>query len=200
MTRIIWDPPKASDSDIEQLLGNHPGLFGIDRSRMGRLLCDQLVHGITTRTLNSFAVTDVLEALEVPGRTPPRCRVEPRPFRWPPLRGLMHAHFSQASFVARNIQNELQRSPSFFEDALGIRGAPDGAELNRIAHEATIGMYEHRAARKATTGEWLIYAEHQGSRFYLAIAAHDEGDHTILSRIEQRSESHLLDILRAATH
>jgi len=199
MSNIVWNPPKASDSDIERWLGDHAGLAGVDRTRMGRLLCDQLVHGIVTRTLDAFAVTDVLQALEVPGRA--RCNVERGPFRKPPLRGLMHAHFFQASFIARNLQNELQRKDSLrlFEEALGIRGVLDGAALNRVAHAATFGMYENRASRKAITGEWLIYAEHEEQRFYFAVAGHDEGDENIFSRIMERSEQRFRDVLDAVT-
>ena len=64
MPIIEWNPPKLNDQEIEAFLGDNAGLVGVDRSRMSRLLCEQLAFGIKSRTLNSFEVTDVLQTLE----------------------------------------------------------------------------------------------------------------------------------------
>jgi hypothetical protein len=103
----VWNPPAATDEEISAALDQHAGLAFVDRSRMSRLLCEQLTYGIATRTLDSFAVTDVLEALE--GHGPRAGHVVPSPFNHPPLRGLLHVHFVQASFIPQNLGNELRR-------------------------------------------------------------------------------------------
>jgi hypothetical protein len=199
MMTVTWEPPPATDEQIEQHLGNHAGLAFVDRSRLSRLLCDQLVYGITTRTLDSFAVTDVLEALEMPDRA--RRRIEARPFNNPPLGGLLHAHFIQAAFIPKNLEIGLQRRNSLkhVREAFESSRLLDQQTINRIAHAATIGVYEQRARRNALTGEWLIYADHGGDKFYLAVAGHSEGDHVIYDRIVNRCEESFRKILIAAT-
>jgi len=199
MLTVQWKPPPATHEQIEEHLGDHAGLAFVDRARLSRLLCDQLVYGITTRTLDSFAVTDVLQALEMPDRA--RRRVEARPFKNPPLRGLLHAHFVQANFIAKNLENELRRRNGLthVREAFESSGVLDQQTINRVAHAATIGVYEQRARRDALTGEWLIYADHGGDNFYLAVAGHDEGDHVIYDRIMDRCEESFRRILIAAT-
>ncbi len=199
MLTITWEPPPATDEQIEEHLGNHAGLALVDRARLSRLLCDQLVYGITTRTLDSYAVTDVIEALEMPDRA--RVRAEGRPFKNPPLRGLLHAHFVQASFILKNLDNEIRRRSGLarVEEAFESRGVLDEKTIDRVAHAATFGLYEQRARREALTGEWLIYAHHGGDNFYLAVAAHDEGDQEIHDRMMSRCEESFCRILIAAT-
>jgi hypothetical protein len=205
MIRIEWDPPTTTDDEIERHLGDHAGLARMDRSRMSRLLCEQLVHGIVTRTIDLFAVTDVLQALE--DGSSARRHVEIRPFIHPPLRGLMHAHFTQASFIPQNLLLELssKKGQKRFDKAFaGMTGRSIEEAANVIAHEATFGMFENRAERGALTGEWIIYAEREGQRFYLALAGHTRNKQEdmliydrMLSRCEERFQRLVLDCAEA---
>jgi len=202
MTTINWNPPSRTNAEIEEYLGDHSGLCRVDRSRMSRLMAEQLVHGIITRTLDPFAVTDVLQALE--GHHHASAAVDPRPFSHPPLAGLMHVHFFQAVFIAKNVALELssKKGGRRFEDSIKrTETAPDADSVNKIAHEATIGAFERRALHnsRGLTGEWIIYAEHCGQRFYLCVAGHEEGDQLIYDRMIRRCEDRFRTILVGAT-
>lgn len=202
MARVdtFWNPPRATDEQLEAALGDNAGFALLDRTRMSRLLCEQLAFGISTRTLNSFAVTDVLEALE--GHGPRAGQVLQRPFRRPPLRGLLHAHFVQASFIAHNLANEIQRRGAWSVHK-HLNSAPsealEGDVVKHVAHEATIGLYAQRSSRDALTGEWIIYAEHQGQRLYFGLAEHATDDEAIHSQLVERCEERFRDAIRALT-
>lgn len=203
MLTVTWEqPPPATHEQIEEHVHDHTGLGLVDRARLSRLLCDQLVYGIITRTLHSFAVTDVIQELEMPGRT--RCRVEERPFNNPPLRGLLHAHFVQTSFILENLRRELQRKDSLIlvREAFASSDVLDEQTIDRWADAMTYGLYGKRASRNAMTGEWLIYANHGGNNFYLAVARHSrnsEEDRVIYDRIMDRCEESFRKIVIAAT-
>lgn len=129
-----------------------------------------------------------------------RRRIMTRPFKKPPLRGLLHAHFVQASFIPMNIELEHRRNGSTHAgEAFESGGVLDQETINRIAHTATVGSYEQRARRQALTGEWLIYADHGGDKFYLAVAGHYEGDQVIYDRMMDRCGESFRRVLVAAT-
>ena len=165
---------------------------------MSRLICEQLAFGIKSRTLNSFEVTDVIQALEG-HRT--RGHVEVRAFNHPPLKGLLHAHFLQAAFIPTNIANEMKtsRGKALIDSVFKDKKLSDEEKLKLSAHQATFGMFDSRAANNALTGEWIIYAEHQGRRYYLAIASHSEGDTIIYNRMMERCEPIFQQIIQSVT-
>lgn len=203
MARVdtFWNPPRATDEQLEAALGDNAGFAFLDRTRMSRLLCEQLAFGISTRTLNSFAVTDVLEALE--GHGPRAAKILPRPFKRRPLRGLLHAHFVQASFIPHNLTNEIQRPGGWPKVQKHLDSAPseilESDVVKHVAHEATFGLYAQRSSRDALTGEWIIYAEHQGQKLYLGLAEHATDDEAIHSQLVERCEERFRDAIRALT-
>lgn len=194
--KSVWDPPRASDEEVRQLFDT-PGFARVDAKRLSGLLVDQLVYAIRTRSLYSFAVTDVLQALEIPSRGR---RVEERPFRRSPLRGLWHAHFFQAAFVPKNLSNEFQRreEPGIIDAVLENATELDEMTVKRLAHETTVGAFERRAARNALTGEWIVYAQDGDDRLYLSLARHEEGDQVIFDRMMSRCEGRFKDALISA--
>ena len=201
MPKIKWDPPKFTDQELETFLGNNSGLVGVDLSRMSRLFCEQLAAGIKSRTLNSFEVTDVIQALEG-HRT--RGHVEVRAFNHPPLRGLLHAHFLQAAFIPKNLENEIKtrRGKALIDGVFKDKKLSDEEKLKLASYQATFGLYNSRAANNALTGEWIIYADHQGKHYYLSIASHSkgsEGDTIIYNRMMERCEPIFQQIIQSAT-
>lgn len=185
-----------TDAELERQLGDFTGLVGVDMTRVSRLLQEQLAYGIATRTMHSFAVTDVLQALEGHRK---RC-LNIRAFRRPPLKGLLHAHFVQPSYIPKNLANELRMSDGL--DALvGAmkQGTIPEEKLSLAMHAATMTNFEKRAARNALTGEWIVYAKRKGRRYYLSLAAHDEGDKIIYQRILDRCLEPFRGILLSVT-
>jgi len=207
LTISTWNPPQLTDDEIEARLGNHSGLVGVDRTRMSRLICEQLAFGIASRTLDSFAVTDVLQALE---GHPKYNHMKREPFNHPqrrgpfkriPLKGLLHAHFLQAAFVPKNIDLEMKNDDSKVQIDKVIENTNLSVDekVKISSYKGTIGMYKSRSDRGALTGEWIIYAENLGRRYYLAIAPHFECDMVIYNRMMERCEEHFQHIILSAT-
>ncbi len=44
----------------------------------------------------------------------------------------------------------------------------------RLAHQFVLGGLEDRAAARRMTGDWIIFATHEGRNFYLGLGTHDE--------------------------
>lgn len=200
----VWHPPHATEEEISGALDDNAGMAGVDRARLSRLLCEQLAFAISTRALDSFAVTAVLQALE--GHGPQAGRVQPRRFSYPPLHGLMHVHFVEASFIPHNLRVELDQpsTRSRIQRVVHQAGAdlPHDEAMALLAHELTAGSYEQRAARDALTGEWIIYAEHEGQKLYLGLARHSRdraGDQAIYDLLLARCEGRFREAVLALT-
>jgi hypothetical protein len=46
-----------------------------------------------------------------------------------------------------------------------------------------VQLYADRARAQELTGEWIVFAKHEGKNYYLCLAGHDEGDDHIFARI-----------------
>jgi len=51
-----------------------------------------------------------------------------------------------------------------------------------IARDVT-QLYADRARAQELSGEWIVFAKHEGKNYYLTLAAHYEGDDQIFARI-----------------
>lgn len=173
----------VSEHDIQSFTESNAGLAGIDTSRLSKFLLVQLTSAWKHRTINTFAITDIIQQLE--GRGPNRSSTaKPRPFKHEPLRGLWKVHFFDPRFLMRNISNQwgLSSSKSDKFDKLCARVASEENEnptavgwQGRLAHELVIEGYQDRAAKRKLTGEWLIFGVHEQENFYLALCAHSDG-------------------------
>jgi hypothetical protein len=45
-------------------------------------------------------------------------------------------------------------------------------DCEQIAHDAVVGNWERLAESSSLTGEWLIFAKHQGRNYYLCLGTH----------------------------
>jgi len=52
-----------------------------------------------------------------------------------------------------------------------------------MSHRFMDEGFRDRAAAGRLTGEWIIFAKHEGKRFYLTVALHGEDDASIHERI-----------------
>lgn len=62
------------------------------------------------------------------------------------------------------------------------------AFLSRISHEMTVGAFESRLGEHYFSGEWIIFAKHEGRNYYLTLASHSEDDDAILQKLACSAE------------
>jgi hypothetical protein len=118
----------------------------------------------------------------------------PEQFRRPPLHPFWHKHFSTPRHTIRNIGERwgLERSGNrdlFAAIAAAEKEHGDQPDLRdkRIAYQV-LGGLEDRAAAQRMTGDWIIFAKHDGRNFYLGLGTHEEADDAIYQRLRGGSE------------
>lgn len=111
------------------------------------------------------------------------------PFTREPLRGFWHKHFFSAHFVGHNIANHLLSNGQLrkkIEQVLDPAKHPVITKelLSELVNELVEGSLEERYDDGKLTGEWIIFAKHQGKNYYLCIALHSSGDVEIMKKME----------------
>jgi len=169
------------------------GLESVAPDRYSLLLILELFAGIASRQLNPAKVIHEIRALEnLDGMS---SRMKPSvQFRHPPLQGLWHKHYLADGLrtMAKNLKNGIHKDGlPWFEQrvkeavATGENQYMSEDDIKRLTHDAVIGNWLRRSQVRALTGEWLIYAEHEGQNYYLCLGSHD-GDH---QKIRQQIEA-----------
>ncbi len=143
------------------------------------------------RVLNAYTILDTIKTLERVGcRSKLKAETE---FMRPPLKGLWHKHYlpNNIQSFARNLINSIKVEglPSLDELAHEAEVTNEERYLNEkdialITHDAVIGAWERRCKSSTVTGEWIIYAKHQGQNYYLCLAKHSDGDDKIRALID----------------
>lgn len=108
-------------------------------------------------------------------------------FNRPPLKGLWHKHFFSAHFLVNNMLLALGK------DGLAklVDEVIDPAEssivtkemIEELAHRVAHEPVETRDQDGKLTGEWVIFAKHDGQHYYLCLNTHQAGDQFIYDRI-----------------
>ena len=110
----------------------------------------------------------------------------PTLFNFPPLKGLWHKHFFSAHFLVNNLLLALGKNglEKLAKDEIGKKGAQITDEiLNALARRVANEPVDKRANDGKLTGEWIVFAKHQGKNYYLCLNTHDAGDQAIYNRI-----------------
>jgi hypothetical protein len=109
-------------------------------------------------------------------------------FQKEPLKGLWHQHFFSAHFVVQNIVNELAggRLRALVEEVLEPKKSPviTREMINELSHRATQEQLEKRDDDGRLTGEWIVFAKHDGQNYYLCLSTHTSGDQAIYDQIK----------------
>lgn len=134
----------------------------------------------TDRYFDPFTVLDEVDYLEDISTTSRMKRESP--FKGPHLQPFWHKHFSSTRYLIRNIgirwnladggNRDLDRTLREVAETYGKHPELWQAYL---AHRLVIGGFEERAQR-GLTGDWIIYAKHDGANYYLDLATHEEGE------------------------
>lgn len=161
-------------------------LIGLKRAapmRYSKLLVANLLGGALSGTQNPAKIIREIELLE---RGEPGRFKKPIQNKHPPLKGLWHKHYMQDGLasLAQNIQKGL----SWFDIPLFnkmIQEAENAGEerfvephhIPALVADIVSGNWQRLAERQALSGEWIIFAKHEGQNYYLTIATHDSKTH-----------------------
>jgi hypothetical protein len=109
-------------------------------------------------------------------------------FQRPPLQGLWHKHYFSGHFVAHNIMNQLsgdklmKLANQVFDPS--VSSVITEQMIRDFAHEVSHGRLEDRSEQNYLTGEWIVFAKHEGQNFYLCASTHTNGDQVIYDSIK----------------
>jgi hypothetical protein len=105
-------------------------------------------------------------------------------FKHRPLKGFWHKHFTSHRHMLRNIGERwnIARGPGnhdldrmIGEVATEAGNDPD-VWPKLLVYRFVMGALEERAAEQRSTGDWIIFAKHEGQNYYLDLAGHEEGE------------------------
>lgn len=180
-----------TEVDLQKFV-NMIGLSAAAPQRYSVLLALQLLGGAMSGVQNPAKIIREIEELEAGLSGQLKAPIQNR---YPPLKGLWHKHYMQdgLSSLAMNVQKGLSKyGIPFFEKK--IQEAKDAGEerflspedVPALVNDIVSGNRQRLAEDHAITGEWLVFAKHEGQNYYLTIATHDSDTHQhVREQIEQ---------------
>lgn len=117
------------------------------------------------------------------------------PFKGPELRPLWHKHFSAPRHVLKNIGLHWglggQRNRDLNRMLRRIAEKASSDWIGQVCHQFVMGGYEQRVRECRLTGDWIIFAKHEGRNYYLDLATHAEADdqQALMQKIRLGSEA-----------
>jgi len=178
-----------SQEMTERELAQFASLIGLDGIAPGRytwFFVFQIFLHLKVHGINPAMIVEEVKALE--GH--PACvRTKPASeFRKEPLKGLWHKHFFSARFIAKNIQNQLSggRLREIIDEVLDPETDSSVTEqmTNELSRRVVSETFEDREAEGKLTGEWIVFAKHEGKNYYLTVSTHNAGDDMIYEQIK----------------
>ncbi len=153
--------------DIEEMIKVRMG-----PGRYSNLFLRQLYLGWITRRLHVPMILDEVALLEETEGIRRSIMQRETEFLRPPLHGLWHKHFMQPSFIWKNL--ELYWKERLEE--LRQQNLPP----EQVRHHMMIEGYSRRTGNAPpeekqepeATGEWIVFAKHEGRNYYLTLGRH----------------------------
>ena len=182
----------ANGEDMTAELTNFANIIGLERAAPGRysmLLLLNLFGGCKSGRLNPAKVVHEIKALEGIGK-PSRLK-PPSPFTRPPLKGLMHKHYLEDGIrsMAINIQKGMKKYglPLFKQrmreaQQVGEERYVTVEDIKSLANDAVHGNWMRMSSAVELTGQWIIYAQHEGANYYLCLGNHNKSEHADLRK------------------
>jgi hypothetical protein len=165
------------------------GAAYIRRQLDSRMVTGRYSSGFVTEMMNCaengsaniFAILQEIEALEgAPSARPTRTK-KAEEFVKPPLAGfgLWHKHYVSGSIdsIKVNVGNHWQYN--FFDCAKEVmqdQAIPYEKKAEAISRKIVFDGYNDRSTLQKLTGEWIVYARHQGANHYLTLGKHRDKD------------------------
>lgn len=172
-------------------LVDYAKIYGLDTLIAGRyswLFVFNLMMLEKKSGVDPFSIIDEIKNIE--GVGPARQTKLASEFRGPHLKGLWHKHFFAAnpSLLAHNIINQLAggKLKKLVEEVLDPNKSPVATKeiIGELSHRIVVESLENRAANNKLTGEWIVFAKHQGQNYYLCLTTHESGDENIAQSIK----------------
>jgi hypothetical protein len=145
----------------------------------------QLFHRARNHALPGDPAKIVAEVRFLDGYGRPTGTKDAMPFDDPPLAGLWHKHYLADNAVARNVQiglggPSLKRIPKIARPFMPLtaKNIPD------LARALINNVYIERQQHGKLTGEWIVFAKHEGQNYYLCLGNHDDGDPAVFQNVE----------------
>ena len=178
--QYILDKARITDDDITYIEEQLILIPGLVLERVSTVLTYQLAATWAHRTLNTIEVLTQIRCLETDS---PSLTKKPAPFikETSPLNGFMHSHFFDASYMLQNIVNHWGKKSldKMIDDEMN-RSYSEGESwelrTNRLAHKICFEGWEEHCRQQKVTGEWIVYQEFDGAKFYLWLTTHKTGD------------------------
>jgi hypothetical protein len=193
MDREVQIHKKELTSDDVTIFERITGLSKATSGRHSTLFFGGLyVRAMLQRNLNPAPVIQEILALE--GKTPPTGTKPSAQFKGRRLGGLWHKHYldTNVASLAMNIQNGWKaQGMQFFKERIAAAEAGTGPrfftkeDVPAMVNDLVSGTYGRRRDAHALTGEWIVYATHEGQNYYLALWNHADGDEMLRSEIER---------------
>lgn len=167
------------------------GLESVISGRYSFLLLLELFGVTQSRMLNPAKVVSQIRVLE--GVEAARGLKAATQFKHPPLQGLWHQHYLEDGLpsMARNIRKGIGKFglPWVEQKIADAKIAGEvryftEADAAQIAHDAVVSNWERLINNEALTGEWLIFAKHEGKNYYLSLGKHNSGDELLRAQID----------------
>ncbi len=180
----IGDNPEVI---TQEQLEKYVRLVGLDRiakDRFSWLFALNLYLYDRVNGIDPTEIIDEIKKLEA-GVTGPGTKPATE-FRREPLRGLWHKHFFSAHFVPQNLLNHLAngRLEAIIEQTVKQGGVITEEMIANVIHQITEAQLEDRYTTGKITGEWIVFAKHEGANYYLCLSTHTSGDQVIYDQIK----------------
>ena len=191
-----------SDEPIQQRemtgedIRNFDRFIGLSAATGGRhafsFFIDLYARTMLLHNLNPQPVIREIKAME--GQIPPTGTKPPTQFKGPWLGGLWHKHFEDTNLasMAINLKNGWKdQGMELFKQR--IADAENGTapkfftidDVPAMVDDLVSGTYRRRKAAQKLTGEWIVYAIHEGKNYYLGLWQHSNGDEMLRQNIER---------------
>ncbi|MFL9810005.1 hypothetical protein EQ845_31360 [Pseudomonas putida] len=134
----------------------------------------------------SFHILD--ELLYMEGLARPTQTKDATPFKRPPLVGFWHKHYFSARHMPTNMMVRwgMEQRREQRENGLGNKdldrlmqdyldryeGQLGEVWLGEFIQQICVGAFEERAQSRRLTGDWIVFAMHEGQRYYLDVVPH----------------------------